>query len=502
MGTTHYPIIVKPENICTPVGRCGLQPHRVLCKSNYGIYYKLLISISILVGTLWSTAYGAESSRTAAQNAVRASRRTAIVVAVANASPAVVNISAVRSVETRTAFDEWVWGEVTLPRRRRALREVGSGVIVDKHGYILTNHHVIRDADKITVTIPDGQEFDAQVVGYDPFSDLALLEVNTDGRSLPEIRWGDSDSLLIGEWVVAIGNPFGLSLGDAQPTVTAGIVSATQRTLTVDDLYHEDLIQTDASINPGNSGGALVNIHGELIGINNVIRSTSGGSQGVGFAIPVNKARRVVQQITEYGSVIPPYFDLEVQPVTEELAEKLSMSRNTGVLVSEIGERSPLADAGIKRGDVIIAISGQRIKDEQDFNARTRLLPLNQPVQCEFIRRGKRRQTEFTLKTLQWNYAPPGWGISLAQPDKAMARKYERRGVIVTHVDKDSGLASALERGDFIYQIDDTLIPSLEIFKVMDDRIRTQSRAQVYFQRDGVHQVIPVTFFNRNNRRR
>ena len=511
MGTTHYPIIVKPENICAPVGRCGLQPgfptvtgkgHRVLCKSNYGIYYKLLISISILVGTLWSTAYGAESSRTAAQNAVRASRRTAIVVAVANASPAVVNISAVRSVETRTAFDEWVWGEVTLPRRRRALREVGSGVIVDKHGYILTNHHVIRDADKITVTIPDGQEFDAQVVGYDPFSDLALLEVNTDGRSLPEIRWGDSDSLLIGEWVVAIGNPFGLSLGDAQPTVTAGIVSATQRTLTVDDLYHEDLIQTDASINPGNSGGALVNIHGELIGINNVIRSTSGGSQGVGFAIPVNKARRVVQQITEYGSVIPPYFDLEVQPVTEELAEKLSMSRNTGVLVSEIGERSPLADTGIKRGDVIIAISGQRIKDEQDFNARTRLLPLNQPVQCEFIRRGKRRQTEFTLKTLQWNYAPPGWGISLAQPDKAMARKYERRGVIVTHVDKDSGLASALERGDFIYQIDDTLIPSLEIFKVMDDRIRTQSRAQVYFQRDGVHQVIPVTFFNRNNRRR
>ena len=394
------------------------------------------------------------------------------------------------------------WGEITLPRRRRALREVGSGVIVDKKGHILTNHHVIRDADKITVTIPDGREFDAQVVGYDPFSDLALLEVDTDGLSLPEIQWADSDSLLIGEWVVAIGNPFGLSLGDAQPTVTVGIVSATQRTLTVEDLYHEDLIQTDASINPGNSGGALVNIHGELIGINTVIRSTSGGSQGVGFAIPVNKARRVVQQITEYGSVIPPYFDVEVQPVTEELAEKLSMSRNTGVLLSEIGKRSPLADTGVKRGDVIVAISGQRIKDEQDFNARTRLLPLNQPVQCEFIRRGKRRRTEFTLKTLQWNYTPPGWGIVLAQPDKAMAQKYEQRGVIVTHVDKDSGLANALERGDFIYQIDDTLISSLEIFKIMDDRIRTQSRAQVYFERNGVYQAVPVTFFNRNNRRR
>ncbi len=467
---------------------------------------KLSIFISILVGTLWSSAYSAGSDREArsgnlASAAVTASRRTAIVTAVAKASPAVVNISATRSVETRTSFDEWFWGEITLPRRR-ALREVGSGVIVDQKGHILTNYHVIRDADKITVTISDGREFEAQIVGYDPFSDLALLEVETDGVSLPEIQWGNSDTLLIGEWVVAIGNPFGLSLGDAQPTVTAGIVSATQRILTVEDLYHEDLIQTDASINPGNSGGALVNIHGELIGINTVIRSTSGGSQGVGFAIPVNKARRVVQQITEYGSVIPPYFDMEVQPVTEELAEKLSMSRNVGVLVSEIGKRSPITDTGIKRGDVIVAISGQRIKDEQDFNARTRLLPLNQPVQCEFIRRGKKRQTEFTLKTLQWNYAPSGWGIALAQPDKAMAQKYGQRGVIVTHVEKDSGLADALERGDLIYQIDDTAIHSLEIFKIVDDHIRTQSRTQVYFERDGVYQAVPVTFFNRNNRRR
>ena len=479
---------------------------RSCCRYSRILLLLLLISSVIADGT-WQRAYSAESSRDVVtslpttQNAVTASRRTAIVTAVANASPAVVNISAVRSVETRTSFDEWFWGEITYPRRR-ALREVGSGVIVNRNGHILTNHHVIRDADKITVTTADGREFGAQIVGYDLLSDLALLEIDTDGVSLPEIKWGDSDSLLIGEWVVAIGNPFGLSLGDAQPTVTVGIVSATRRTLTVEDLYHEDLIQTDASINPGNSGGALVNIHGELIGINTVIRSTSGGSQGVGFAIPVNKAKRVVRQITEYGSVIPPYFALEVQPVTEELAKKLSVSHNTGVLVSEIGKRSPIADTGIKRGDVIVAISGQRIKDERDFHARTRLLPLNQPVQCEFIRRGKRRQTEFTLKTLQWNYAPSGWGITLAQPDKAMARKYQQRGVIVTHVEKDSGLASALERGDFIYQIDDTLIPSLEIFKIVDDRIRTQNRAQVYFERDGVYQVIPVSFFNRNNRRR
>lgn len=465
--------------------------------------YIILLSLclrSIFVSGICEPAYGVESSREAAQNAVTASRHTAIVTAVANASPAVVNISAIRRVETRSAFDEWFWGEVTLPRRR-ALREVGSGVIVDRKGHILTNHHMIKDADKITVTISDGREFAAHIVGFDDLSDLALLEIDTDGVSLPEIQWGDSDALLIGEWVVAIGNPFGLSIGNAQPTVTAGIVSATQRALTIEGLYHEDLVQTDASINPGNSGGALVNIHGELIGINTVIRSTSGGSQGVGFAIPVNKAKKVVQQITAYGSVIPPDLALEVQPITEELAEKLAVPRSTGILVSEIEKRSPIADAGIKRGDVIVAISGQRIKNEADFNARTRLLPLNQPIPCEFIRRGKRRQTNFTLKTRQWNYTPSGWGITLAQPDKAMARKYQQPGIIVTHVEKDSGLADALERGDFIYQIDDTKIHSLEIFKIVDENIRSQYRTMLYFERDGVHLNIPLTF-NRNNRRR
>ena len=162
------------------------------------------------------------------------------------------------------------------------MREVGSGVIIGKEGYILTNHHVIEDAEKIKVTIVDGREFDAQILGYDFLSDLALLKVSTKGN-LPQIKWGDSDDLLIGEWALAIGNPFALSLGNAQPTVTIGIVSATQRSMAVDKRFYEALIQTDASVNPGNSGGALVNVHGELIGINTVIRSTSGGSQGVGY---------------------------------------------------------------------------------------------------------------------------------------------------------------------------------------------------------------------------
>lgn len=468
--------------------------------------YRTLLCLrcsSIAFLLLWMLPSGFSQSKL--QNEIAASRRTAIVTAVERASPTVVNISAIR--EQQTSFDEWFWGEITLPRRR-LLREVGSGVIVDKNGYILTNHHVIEDADRITVAIPDGREFEAHVFGYDYLSDLALLKVDTT-EDLPEIEWGDSDNLLMGEWAIAIGNPFGLSIGNAQPTVTIGIVSATQRTLTVEDRFYEALIQTDASINPGNSGGALVNMHGELIGINTVIRSTSGGSQGVGFAIPANKARTVIQQIIEYGSVIPPYIGLEIQPVTEELAEKLLGSaaqkesafstangerRQTGVLISELEKRSPAATAGMKRGDVIVAISGYRIKNEIDFKALTRLLPLNQAIRCEYIRHKKKRHAILRLKTLQWNYTPRGWGLTLEQPDRQMARKYKQSGVIITEVEKGSGLADALKRGDFIYQINNNKIHSLEIFKMVDEDIRKRNRIQLHFERNGAHNTIFVTF--------
>ena len=461
-------------------------------------YYSCIVLL-ICLSLIFNDVYGAEFSKQTAQNAVTASRRTAIVTAVAKASPAIVNISAVRNVQTQPTFDEWFWGEIPYSRRR-SFQTVGSGVIVDKNGYILTNHHVIEGADDITVIASDGQEFTAHILGYDYFSDLALLQVDTD-TTLPQIQWGDSDSLLVGEWVVAIGNPFGLSIGNAQPTVTAGIVSATQRSLIVNNLYHEDLIQTDASINQGNSGGGLVNIYGELIGINTFIRSTSGGSQGVGFAIPVNKARKVVQQLREYGSVIPPYLAMEVQTITEALAEKLSIPLNTGILVSEIERRSPIAKAGVKRGDVIFRISGHQIRGEEDFQALTRLLPLNQPIKCEFSRRGKKRKTEFTLKTRQWDYTPSGWGITFAQPDKAMARKYQMPGIIITHIDKASRLADVLKRGDLIYQLGDTKIHTLEVFKIVDKKIRSQYRTLLYFERDGVQEAVRVTF-NRNNRRR
>ena len=446
---------------------------------------------------------------------VAASRRTTIVNAVERASPAVVNISATSIVEQQTYFDEWfLWQEMTRYPRRRALREVGSGIVIDEKT-ILTNHHVIEDADSIRVAVSDGREFEASVLGYDYLSDLALLEIDavpvdksrrsTPLQPLQPIEWGDSDNLLIGEWAVAIGNPFRLASGDAQPTVTIGIISATQRTLTIDNRFHENLIQTDASINPGNSGGALVNMHGKLIGINTAIRSTSGGSQGIGFAIPANKAKKVIQQITNHGTVIPPHVGIEVQSVTEELAEKLLqnavVSGAVGVLVSAVEKQSPAAKAGIQRGDVLLTISGHRIRDEDSFQAIARLLPLNQDIPCELIRKGKTRQATLRLKNRQFHWKPRGWGLTLEQPDLALARQYQQPGIIITNVDRNSGLADALQRGDFLYQIGDRKIHSLEMFKRLDKQIRSQRRIRLYFERNGEPQTLVVTF-NRNYRRR
>lgn len=438
------------------------------------------------------------------QDAVTQSRRTAIVTAVERASPAVVNISAIRSVTQNTYLEQWFWGDI-LPFEKRSLREVGSGVIINKQGYILTNHHVIDNAERIRVAFVDGREFDAQIVGYDFLSDLALLKVNTK-EDLPVIKWGNSDNLLIGEWALAIGNPFGLSFGTAQPTVTIGIISATQRSMAVDNRFYETLIQTDASVNPGNSGGALVNVHGELIGINTVIRSTSGGSQGVGFAIPANKARKVIQKITDHGCIIPPYLGVSIQPITEDMAVKLlgkKVAQNSvlsrGVLVSNLEKDSPLADAGIKQSDIIWSVSEQRVKDDNDFKAVVRLLPLNEPIKLEFIRRGNIKNTTLKLKKLEWEYSPSRWGFTLTQPDKAKARKLNHHGVIISNFQRGSELAGPLKKGDIIYQINDIAIHTLEVFKIVDEKIQEPSRIQLYYERNGKSDYIFVTF-NRNNR--
>jgi Do/DeqQ family serine protease len=266
----------------------------------------------------------------------------------------------------------------------------GSGVIVDaRHGYILTNAHVVDHATGITVTLHDGRDLEAKLVGTDPPSDIAVVKV--DARGLTQIRLGDSAHLAVGDFVVAIGNPFGLP-GSA----TAGIVSGLRRSgLSPDD--YEDYIQTDASINPGNSGGALVNLRGDLVGINTAILSGSGDNIGIGFAIPVDTAERVMRQLIEYGAVERGQLGISVYPVTAEVARSLGLPRAVGGLVTEVVPGSPAQKAGIRAGDVITAIAGRGIRSNDDLRNAIGLLRVGDGVPIDLLHDGRRERRRAVL---------------------------------------------------------------------------------------------------------
>ncbi|GIX30873.1 MAG: serine protease [Porticoccaceae bacterium] len=258
--------------------------------------------------------------------------------------------------------------------------------------YILTNNHVVEKGERIRVQFLDGREFDAEVTGRDPQSDVAVLEVAESG--LPTARLGDSEKLEVGEWVVAIGNPFGLS-----HTLTVGVVSAKGRTsVGIND--YEDFIQTDAAINPGNSGGPLVNLDGEVVGINTAIFTRSGGYMGIGFAIPINLARAVADQLIEHGEVVRGYLGVVIQPLTAELAEAFGLEPQSGVLIAEVAEDSPAAKAGIRAGDVVVSYQGQPVRDVGDFRNRVALTRPGTKASLEILRDGKRQRLEVTIGKL------------------------------------------------------------------------------------------------------
>jgi serine protease Do len=248
-------------------------------------------------------------------------------------------------------FDDF-FGQI--PEREFKQRGLGSGVIISSEGYILTNEHVVGGADKITVTLPDGREFKGEVKGRDLRSDLAIIKINA--TKLPVAVLGDSDSLKIGQWVVAIGNPFGFVMSNPEPTVTVGVISALHRSLgriMPQSRDYSDLIQTDAAINPGNSGGPLVNLKGEVVGINVAIFSTSGGYQGVGFAVPVNTIKRIIPQLKEGKSIAYGWLGVTVQDLTDDLAKYFGLTDKHGVLVAKVLEDGPAQKAGMKEGDLI-----------------------------------------------------------------------------------------------------------------------------------------------------
>ncbi len=324
--------------------------------------HALLVTLSLVAGDLQS-------------------RRSPVVQVVDQVSPAVVYIGTVSVVErtfrSRSVFDELFYGP---SEERRAVEGLGTGVIVDPTGLIITNDHVIRGASEIHVVLADGRQLDAEVVGADAEADLAVLKVTARGP-LPSARLGTSSDLMIGETVIAIGSPLGL-----KKTVTVGVVSALGRTIRNEGHTFNDFIQTDASINPGNSGGPLLNIDGEIIGINSAIIASA---QNIGFAIPADKVRRIVTELTQYGKVRPAWVGLDVQPLTPELGRQLGWDRTFGAVVSAVEPNSPAEKAGIQRGDIVTQAGTTQLEDASDFQSRLKGFTAKSPIRLQLFRSGQ-----------------------------------------------------------------------------------------------------------------
>jgi len=330
--------------------------------------------------------------------------------------------------------------------RERPFQSAGSGVIFDaKAGYIVTNAHVVENASEITVTLQDGRDLKAEVVGSDEPSDVAVLKVKSDG-TLVQIGLGDSAKVEVGDFVLAIGNPFGL-----QHTVTSGIISGLSRSGINPDGY-EDFIQTDASINPGNSGGALVNLRGELIGINTAILSRSGGNIGIGFAIPVNMAHSVMDQLIKYGSVKRGQLGVSMYTVTPDIAHSLGLANAMGALVSQVVEGSPAEKAGIRTGDVITSVNGTAVKSNSELRNSIGLMRVGDKVEIGLLRDGKPlKVTAVIADTTATAQAGPAESIHKAFEGATLADAPEGGGALVKSVEPGSAAAqSGLRNNDII----------------------------------------------------
>lgn len=313
-------------------------------------------------------------------------------------APAVVNISTVQTLPQRrnrrlpqvpdgVPFEEF-WeqfrdrfNEEQEPRQARSL---GSGFIVDTSGIVITNNHVVEDADEITVVLADDTEYPATLIGRDALSDVAVLKIeNEDGKGFPFVKWGNDEASRIGDWVVAIGNPFGLS-----STVTAGIISARSRSINNGDV---EFIQTDASINRGNSGGPLFNLSGEVIGVNTAIFSPSGGNVGIGFSIPSNHAKNVVEQLQEHGKVRRGWLGVNIQPLTEDIAEALNLDIKEGAMVTRVEPDSPADNANLQEGDIIVTWDGTPVKDSNALSRSVKRTTIDKAVDVVIVREGKKQ---------------------------------------------------------------------------------------------------------------
>jgi serine protease Do len=363
----------------------------------------------------------------------------------------------------REFWEKFFGGE--MPREYRT-KSLGSGFIVNNEGYIITNDHVIRHAEKIVVTLQNKKDYQAKVVGSDEKTDLALIKIDAQ-EVLPVAPLGDSDRLRVGDWVVAIGNPFGLA-----ETVTAGIVSAKGRVIGAGP--YDDFIQTDASINPGNSGGPLFNIYGEVVGINTAIVATG---QGIGFAIPVNLAKEVVSQLKEKGKVVRGWLGVAIQRVTPDLAKSFGLKEAAGALVSKVFEDTPAARAGLKQGDIILSFDGKKIEDSSELPRVVASTPVGKEVNIQLFRNGKTISVQAKIAEMEEKKKeaekerplekPVGILVQDVTPEIARSLGMERpRGIVVAQIEPGSPADEAgMRRGDVILEVDRKPIENVEAFR-------------------------------------
>ena len=402
-------------------------------------------------------------------------------------TPAVVNISTRGTVNTPNPLfeDPFFRHFFDLPQRsqQRQTQSLGSGVIVDAdQGLVVTNHHVIEQADEVLVTLTDGREFDATVVGQDPEADIAVVRIPAE--NLMALSWADSDQLRVGDFVVAIGNPFGLG-----QTVTSGIVSALGRSgLGIEEI--EDFIQTDASINPGNSGGALVNLRGELVGINTAIVGPSGGNVGIGFAIPSNLAASLMQQLVSDGEVRRGKFGISVQELTEDLQQVFGV--NKGVVISEVQQGSPAENSGLKRGDVLTEINDRKVTSVNDVKNTIGLLRVGEQIEIRFIREKQPFAAEIYVGESELSLIK---GEQLAAHlDGAVfenAQWQKESVVVVNSVRAGSSIDRyGLQRGDVVLSVNRMLVETVED---MIDAVALRERSSLLdIQRGNLSQLVLV----------
>ena len=401
--------------------------------------------------------------------------------------PSVVSITSERIYKLRTTpfpfeddFFHFFFNNPPMFEREFKEFGLGSGVIITEDGYILTNNHVVKDADKLTVRI-DNRKYDAEIVGKDEKTDIAVVKIDPDGDKLHPAKIGDSDRLVVGEWVVAIGNPFRL-----EQTMTAGIVSATGRS-NIGLTEYENFIQTDCAINPGNSGGALVNLNGELVGINTAIISRSGGSEGVGLAIPINIAKSVMQSIITKGYVSRGWLGVYIQDINENLKKAFGLDTDKGVLVSSVVEDSPAEKAGIESGDVILKIDGKEIENTLDLRTKIASSSPGTRVTITLLRNGKEKNIDVILGEMEHEQVAENaasrekLGLVVKNITPETARSFDipqgTEGVVITDVEPGSRADEAgLKKGDIIKEVNRHPVTNVKQFA---ERIKEADKGRV-----------------------